>query len=136
MLRLDPKESWWKIQGSLNVFRISDPKLFKRLSDFEKAQTICERLGIYSFDYILTNDRLNLMESLTPIQPVLLGSVQTTLAVSEALYQQGLFVSAIRPPTVPEGSARLRITFSASHTEEQIDQLLSALGQMPDLRVD
>ena len=70
---------------------------------------------------------LNLMESSTPIQPVLLGSVEKTLMVSEALYQQGLFVSAIRPPTVPEGSARLRITFSASHTEEQVDQLLAAL---------
>ena len=78
---------------------------------------------------------LNLMDSSTPIQPVQLGSVKTTLAVSEALYQQGLFVSAIRPPTVPEGSARLRITFSASHTEEQVDQLLSALDSMPEISV-
>ena len=76
---------------------------------------------------------LCLMESTTPIQPVLLGSVETTLAVSETLYKQGLFVSAIRPPTVPEGSARLRITFSASHTEEQVDQLLAALGSVPEL---
>jgi len=78
---------------------------------------------------------LKLMESSTPVQPVLLGSVKTTLAVSEALYQQGLFVSAIRPPTVPEGSARLRITFSATHTEEQVDQLLSALDSMPEITV-
>ena len=78
---------------------------------------------------------LNLMDSSTPVQPVLLGSVKTTLAVSEALYQQGLFVSAIRPPTVPEGSARLRITFSASHTEEQVDQLLSALDSMPEITI-
>jgi 8-amino-7-oxononanoate synthase len=78
---------------------------------------------------------LDLMESLTPIQPILLGSVETTLAVSEALYRQGLFVSAIRPPTVPEGSARLRITFSASHTEEQVDQLLSALGSVPEVNI-
>jgi len=78
---------------------------------------------------------LKLMESSTPVQPVLLGSVKTTLAVSEALYQQGLFVSAIRPPTVPEGSARLRITFSATNTEEQVDQLLSALDSMPEITV-
>ena len=78
---------------------------------------------------------LSLMESSTPIQPVLLGSVETTLAVSETLYKQGMFVSAIRPPTVPEGSARLRVTFSASHTEEQVDQLLSALGSMPKMSV-
>ncbi|MEE8379312.1 MAG: 8-amino-7-oxononanoate synthase [Gammaproteobacteria bacterium] len=78
---------------------------------------------------------LNLMESSTPVQPVLLGNVEKTLMVSEALYQQGLFVSAIRPPTVPEGSARLRITFSASHTEEQVDQLLSALDSMPEITI-
>ena len=78
---------------------------------------------------------LNLMGSSTPIQPVLLGSVETTLVVSETLYQRGLFVSAIRPPTVPEGSARLRITFSASHTEEQVDQLLSALEAMPEINI-
>ena len=78
---------------------------------------------------------LSLMESSTPIQPVMIGSVETTLAVSEALYKQGIFVSAIRPPTVPEGSARLRITFSASHTEEQVDQLLAALGLVSEMNV-
>ena len=78
---------------------------------------------------------LSLMESSTPIQPVMIGSVKTTLAVSEALYKQGIFVSAIRPPTVPEGSARLRITFSASHTEEQVDQLLAALGLVSEMNV-
>lgn len=76
---------------------------------------------------------LSLMDSSTPIQPILLGNVEKTLAVSEALYKQGLFVSAIRPPTVPEGSARLRITFSASHTEEQVDQLLSALDAVAEI---
>ena len=75
---------------------------------------------------------LSLMESSTPIQPVMLGGVETALAVSEMLYQQGLFVSAIRPPTVPEGSARLRITLSASHTEEQVDQLLTAFELIPE----
>ena len=75
---------------------------------------------------------LGLMESSTPIQPVMLGGVETALAISEMLYQQGLFVSAIRPPTVPEGSARLRITLSASHTEEQVDQLLTAFELIPE----
>ena len=79
---------------------------------------------------------LSLMESSTPIQPVLLGSVETTLAVSKALYERGLFVSAIRPPTVPEGSARLRITLSASHTAEQVDQLLTALELIPEHSAD
>jgi len=79
---------------------------------------------------------LSLMESSTPVQPVMIGSVKTALAVSEALYQQDLFVSAIRPPTVPEGSARLRITFSASHTEVQVDQLLSALEKTQKIRAN
>jgi 8-amino-7-oxononanoate synthase len=75
------------------------------------------------------------MDSSTPIQPILLGNVEKTLAVSEKFYQQGVFVSAIRPPTVPEGSARLRITFSTSHTEEQVDQLLSAFESVPEINI-
>jgi 8-amino-7-oxononanoate synthase len=77
---------------------------------------------------------LNLMESTTAIQPIVLGDVETTLAVSGALYDQGIFVSAIRPPTVQEGSARLRITLSAAHQEEQVDQLLSALALIPAIQ--
>jgi len=46
------------------------------------------------------------------------------------LRQQGILVTAIRPPTVPKDTARLRITFSAAHTEEQVDRLLGALGQL------
>jgi 8-amino-7-oxononanoate synthase len=70
---------------------------------------------------------LTLMDSETPIQPLLLGEVERSVAMSEALRQSGILVSAIRPPTVPAGSARLRITFSAAHSEQQVDQLLNAL---------
>lgn len=73
---------------------------------------------------------LTLMESQTPIQPILAGSAGQALAWSQALESQGILVTAIRPPTVPEGSARLRVTLSASHTEEQLDQLLEALGRL------
>ena len=68
-----------------------------------------------------------LMESSTPIQPVLINDDLKVMQVSAALREQGFLVGAIRPPTVPAGSGRLRITFSADHSEEQVEQLLSAL---------
>lgn len=70
---------------------------------------------------------LSLMPSQTPVQPLLLGDAETALAWSDALLARDILVTAIRPPTVPAGSARLRITFSASHTEAQVDRLLEAL---------
>ena len=74
---------------------------------------------------------LTLLPSLTAIQPLLIGDDAEALALSQALEQQGYWAAAIRPPTVPEGSARLRITLSAAHTGEQIDGLLDALAQTP-----
>jgi 8-amino-7-oxononanoate synthase len=73
---------------------------------------------------------LALMDSVTPIQPLLVGDSQTALRHSDALLDKGFLISAVRPPTIPQGSARLRITFSASHEEQQIDQLLEALDQI------
>lgn len=70
---------------------------------------------------------IRLMDSHTAIQPVITGTAEATLACSRALEARGLFVSAIRPPTVPPNSSRLRITLTASHTKEEIDELLSAL---------
>lgn len=70
---------------------------------------------------------LNLMPSDSPIQPLMLGADADALALSERLKELGFWVSAIRPPTVPEGSARLRITLCANHDEEQLDALLRAL---------
>lgn len=68
-----------------------------------------------------------LLPSLTPIQPLLVGAAGAALALSEQLWQRGFWVSAIRPPTVPSGTARLRITLTAAHTERQVDQLVDAL---------
>jgi 8-amino-7-oxononanoate synthase len=70
---------------------------------------------------------LRLADSATPIQPLLTGSAEAALHLSAALRDQGILVSAIRPPTVPEGTARLRITFSAAHSAAQVDRLLAAL---------
>lgn len=68
-----------------------------------------------------------LMPSETPIQPIMVGSAHEALRLSTALESRGVLVTAIRPPTVPAGSARLRVTFSAAHSEAHLDQLLFAL---------
>jgi len=69
-----------------------------------------------------------LMPSTTAIQPVLIGDNQRALQAQEALRQKGVLVVAIRPPTVPEGTARLRITVSALHSKAQLKQLVDALS--------
>lgn len=76
---------------------------------------------------------LRLAPSATPIQPVIAGDARAALRAAEGLFDRGLWVSAIRPPTVPAGSARLRITFSASHREEDVDRLLEVLAEIPEL---
>lgn len=73
---------------------------------------------------------VKLMASNTAIQPILIGSTEDALKVSLALSEQGILVTAIRPPTVPDGLSRLRITFSANHTEENVNQLLNALEKV------
>jgi 8-amino-7-oxononanoate synthase len=70
---------------------------------------------------------LRSLPSRTPIQPVLVGDEANAVAASHALFELGFWVPAIRPPTVPAGTSRLRFTFSASHTEAQVEQLLAAL---------
>lgn len=78
---------------------------------------------------------LDLMPSDTPIQPILLGSNERALAWSAALERQGCLVSAIRPPTVPVGQARLRVTLTAAHQVEDVDHLLQALADCRDRQI-
>lgn len=73
---------------------------------------------------------LPLMDSPTPIQPVLIGDAQRALEASAALEARGCLVTAIRPPTVPPGTARLRVTLSAAHSVAQVDMLLKALAEL------
>ncbi|HHW4678258.1 MAG TPA: 8-amino-7-oxononanoate synthase [Xylella sp.] len=75
---------------------------------------------------------LDIMASDTPIQPLQCGNETTAMAMSAALEREGLLVKAIRPPTVPEGKSRLRVTLSALHTPEQIDTLVQALARARD----
>ena len=70
---------------------------------------------------------LEMLDSDTPIQPILLGSSERATEMSQLLEDQGMMITPIRPPTVKQGSSRLRITLTADHTEDDIDQLLSAL---------
>lgn len=72
---------------------------------------------------------LPLGESPTPVQPLLAGSAARALDWSQRLEKLGLLVPAIRPPTVPQGQARLRVSLSAAHQEPQVDQLLDSLGR-------
>ena len=71
---------------------------------------------------------LRLVNSTTPIQPILVGESGAALTLSAALESRGILVPAIRPPTVAAGTARLRVTFSALHEPTDVDRLLEALA--------
>lgn len=71
--------------------------------------------------------RWKLVSSMTPIQPLIVGTNAESVALSESLSAAGILVPAIRPPTVPEGTARLRISLSAAHSEQDVQRLADAL---------
>ena len=73
---------------------------------------------------------LRMPPSLTAIQPLIVGTNDAALALSAALWQRGFWVPAIRPPTVPAGTARLRITLTAAHAHEDVDALAAALAEL------
>jgi 8-amino-7-oxononanoate synthase len=74
---------------------------------------------------------LSMPPSRTAIQPVIVGSEAAAVAASDALLDEGYWVPAIRPPTVPAGTSRLRVTFSASHSDADVDRLLEAFARLP-----
>jgi 8-amino-7-oxononanoate synthase len=78
----------------------------------------------------LSDLQWELMPSETAIQPLLIGDNQHALKLSEGLRERGIWVAAIRPPTVPQGTARLRITLSAAHSEADVCQLIGALHEL------
>jgi 7-keto-8-aminopelargonate synthetase and related enzymes len=73
---------------------------------------------------------LNPRRSITPIQPLIIGDPLRAAEISDLLLKRGIYVAAIRPPTVPRGTARLRISLTAAHTEDQVDHLLTALSEV------
>lgn len=78
----------------------------------------------------LAGTRWRLLPSSTAIQPVLVGENREVLRIAGELYRRGLWVPAIRPPTVPKGSARLRVSLSAAHSAEQVAELVDALREL------
>jgi 8-amino-7-oxononanoate synthase len=67
--------------------------------------------------------RVGLAEAQSPIVPVIIGDEEATLAASRMLVEEGYFSAAIRPPSVPAGTARLRLTFTAKHSDQAIERL-------------
>ena len=104
-------------RASLNLIQ-NRPELREQLNgNIQYFRSCAEQAGI------------ELTESQTAIQPIILGNEERAMAVSEQLLEKSLLVTAIRPPTVPKGTARLRITLSTSHNKSQIDKLIEALKQ-------
>ncbi len=104
----------------------------KSLEIIEKESWRREKLAelIAYFRQQMATLDFELMPSNTAIQPIVIGDNHRALALSEALLQQDILVTAIRPPTVPVGTARLRVTLSAEHEMAQIDRLVAALQSL------
>lgn len=103
---------------SLTLARTESWRRFKLAALVTRLRRGAQQLGI------------DLMDSATAIQPLLLGSSSATLAAARHLERAGFLVSAVRPPFVPDGRARLRITLSAAHEEHHVDALLEALADV------
>ena len=88
--------------------------------------------NIAYFKTCCSDTGLNIENSQTAIQPLLIGDDQKAINLSQTLFEKGFLVTAIRPPTVPEGTSRLRITLSAKHEQDHIDQLIETLCQLVD----
>ena len=82
----------------------------------------------------LAASRWRLAASPTAIQPLLIGANAEALSVSDQLAERGLLVPAIRPPTVPRGTARLRISLSAAHGQDDVERLIVALDEIAGKR--
>lgn len=104
------------LQAALRCVQQGDDLRDKLVGNIARFRTGAGQLG------------LQLADSASAIQPLIVGENQQALAWAQQLREQGLWVSAIRPPTVPPGSARLRMTLTAAHQPEDIDILLESLN--------
>ena len=104
--------------GALEVLA-QEPRVYQNLrSNTEYMHKALQSLGIPSSDE-------------TPIFPIIIGSNEDTLEASRLCEQEGIILSAIRPPTVPINTGRLRLTVTASHTEEELHKVIQVLQRLP-----
>jgi len=108
------------------ALRVSQSESWRR----ERVRALASRLRTGLSDLGIGYTQSEDDPARTSIVPVILGEPERALAASAALEEQGLLVTAIRPPTVPPGTARLRITLSAAHDETQVDALLACLSKV------
>lgn len=108
-------------QASLKIIQNENWRREKLQTLIATFRTKCQKLG-----FSLTNSK-------TPIQGLILGDAKKSTKASLLLESEGFFVTSIRPPTVPQGTARLRITFSADHSQKQLESLLAALEKIQPL---
>ncbi|MDA3878712.1 MAG: 8-amino-7-oxononanoate synthase [Halothiobacillus sp.] len=123
--------------ASLDLVRAGDARRANLMARVSQFRSELERIGVpkggglaaepMSSPLVQDPHSLTLMPSMTPIQPIWVGDSLRALVLAQRLEQRGILVPAIRPPTVPVGSARLRVTLSAGHSSEQVMQLVSAL---------
>jgi 8-amino-7-oxononanoate synthase len=106
------------ILAALEIVKTERPRRDKLAANAEYLRNRLNKLG------------LNTGHSTTHIIPVIIGSSKDTLTISKELYDMGFFIVAIRPPTVPAGSARLRISLQSQHTKEQLDSLCDVLKEV------
>jgi 8-amino-7-oxononanoate synthase len=107
------------------ALRVSERESWRREKVLALARRFRERLTAAG-----AGDTLSPLSSPGTIVPLLMGHEARALAASRSLEARGFLVAAIRPPTVPAGTARLRVTFSAAHEERDVDALASALAQV------
>ncbi len=109
--------------ASLAAVKLARQERWRRERLHDLVQRFRTRAGLHG---------LQLLPSQTPVQPILCGDNAMALAMAAELEQAGYWIAAIRPPTVPEGQARLRVTLSAAHEPAQVDGLADALGRARD----
>lgn len=103
-------------------------KLNRLANQFRKG---AGQLGLQLLEPICAEGHISSYPA-SAIQPIIIGDSQRAIEISDTLLKSGFLVSAIRPPTVPQGSARLRVTFSALHEEQHVDRLLDVLDKAVD----
>ncbi len=104
--------------AALDIIEEDGSLIAKLQSNSKSLRTKLKQLG------------LNTMESETQIIPILIENANQTMAISQGLFDRGIFISGIRPPTVPKGQSRLRITVTANHSKEDLEWLVSSLQEL------